>query len=116
MNYFNMGNEYYNKNDYARAINLYRKSIENKENEAPSLYNSAVCHIKLMNFMAAIPLLKCALKIKKDSRYYFNLAYCYSQLKDDKKALLYFNTAWALDPFDADCEKAINLIIERIKK
>jgi hypothetical protein len=33
-------------------------------------------------------------------------------LKNNKKALVYFNTAWSLDNNDKDCEKAINLIIK----
>ena len=52
----------------------------------------------------------------KDSKYFFNIAYCYSMLKDDIKALRYFNLAWALDNLDTDCERAIKLIATKIKK
>lgn len=37
-------------------------------------------------------------------------------LNEDKKALNYFNTAWSLDNSDLECEKAINLILDKIKK
>ncbi len=37
-------------------------------------------------------------------------------LKNNKKALLYFNTAWSIDNDDKECEKAINLLVENIKK
>lgn len=116
MNYFEKANDYYNLKDYKRAISLYQRSIEAKENEAASLYNSAVCFIKLKEYNEAISLLKSAIALKSESKYFFNLGYCYAMLKDNKKALIYFNTAWSLDNDDKDCEKAINLIINSYKK
>jgi Putative Zn-dependent protease, contains TPR repeats len=116
MNYFNKANELYNTKDYKKAIELYKKSIEIKENEAAAYYNAAVCFIKLNEFEKAIPLLKNAINIKIDSRYFFNLGYCYAMTNDNKKALVYFNTSWSLDNSDNDCEKAINLIMNSYKK
>lgn len=115
MNYFTEANELYKSKDYKTAINLYKKSAELKEFEAPSLYNSAVCFIKLKDYNSALPLIYKALKLKHESKYYFNLAFCYLMLDDDKKALNYFNTAWSLDNSDLECEKAINIIISKVK-
>lgn len=112
MNYFQKANDFYNAQDYQNAIDMYTKSAEFKENEAASLYNSAVCFIKLKKYTEAIIRLKSAIKIKRDSKYFFNLGYSYALLKDNKKALVYFNSAWALNHEDTDCEKAINLIIK----
>jgi tetratricopeptide (TPR) repeat protein len=112
MNYFQRANDLYNTQDYKRAIALYQKAVEIKDNEAASLYNAAVCFIKLKEYEKAIPLLRSALLQKRDSKYFFNLGYCYAMLKNNKKALVYFNTAWSLDNNDKDCEKAINLIIK----
>jgi len=92
---------------------MYKKSAELKEYEAPSLYNSAVCFIKLKNYKDAIPLIYKALKLRKESKYYFNLAYCYVMLDENGKALNYFNTAWSIDNTDSECEKAIKLILEK---
>lgn len=116
MSYFQQANEMYNIKDYKKAINLYRKAIENKENEACSYYNSAVCFIKLKEYSKAIGLLKSALLLKQDSKYFFNLAYCYAMTGNNQKALIYFNTAWSLDHSDKDCEKAINLITKNFKR
>jgi len=116
VSYFNKANELYNLKDYKRAIDLYKKSAEVKENEAASLYNSAVCFIKLKEYTSAIPLIQAALKIKRDSKYYFNLAYCYAMLKENGKALNYFNTAWALDNSDDECDRAIKLILQGYRK
>ncbi|MCM0647546.1 tetratricopeptide repeat protein [Clostridium swellfunianum] len=116
MSYFEKANESYNTQDYKRAISLYQKAVENKDNEAASMYNAAVCFIKLKQYEKALPLLKSALLQKRDSKYFFNLGYCYAMLKDNKKALIYFNTAWALDNNDKDCEKAIDLIIKNYAK
>lgn len=113
MSYFKKANELYSLKDYRTAIELYKKAAALKDNEAASTYNAAVCFIKLKEYNKAIPLLKTAIMSKPDSKYFFNLAYCYSMLKNDKKALIYFNMAWALDNEDRDCEKAINLILKK---
>jgi tetratricopeptide (TPR) repeat protein len=116
MSYFDEANNFYNNRQYKKAIDTYKKAIEVRENKIASLYNTAVCFIKLSDYEKAIPLLKSAIREKDDSRYFFNLGYCYAMLKDSKKALIYFNTAWALDNSDKDCERAINLIIDNYKR
>jgi tetratricopeptide (TPR) repeat protein len=115
MSYFEKANDLYNNKEYEKAIAAYKKAVQFSENTSASLYNIAVCFIKLNNYEKAIPLLKSAIKEKEDSRYFFNLGYCYAMLKDLKKALIYFNTAWALDHEDYECEKAINLIVNSYK-
>ncbi|WP_032121541.1 tetratricopeptide repeat protein [Clostridium amazonitimonense] len=112
MDYFQKANEFYNSRSYKQAISLYKKAIENKENEACSYYNSAVCFIKLKEYEKAINHLRSAIILKEDSKYYFNLAYCYAMSGDNNKALLYFNTSWSLDHEDEDCKKAIDLILK----
>lgn len=116
MNYFSKANELYDVKNYKKAIKLYQKAIEIKEYEAESYYNAALCHIKLKDFEKAVLLLNKAVLLKQDSRYFFNLGYSYALLKNNKKALIYFNRAWALDNTDKDCEKAINLIMNDYKK
>lgn len=115
MSYFNKANECYNNKDYTNALTLYLKSIKFKENETSSLYNAAVCLIKLCYYEKASILLKRAIIIREDSRYYFNLGYCKIMLKDKKKALIYFNKAWALDNSDKECERAISIITKSYK-
>ncbi len=116
MDYFNEANQCYNLKEYEKALKYYKKAIENKTYEACSYYNSAVCCIKLKEYDRAIELIKSALSLKKDSKYFFNLAYCYAMINNNKKALLYFNTAWSLDHKDKECEKAINLIVKNLGK
>ncbi len=88
MSYFNKANSYYNTKDYEKAIDLYKKAAEIKENEASSLYNASVCFIKLKQYEKAIPLLKRAITLKKDSKYFFNLGYCHAMLKTIKSSSL----------------------------
>ncbi len=64
----------------------------------------------------AIEMITKALELYQDSKYFFNLAYCYSMINNNSKALRYFNLAWALDNADIDCEKAISLILSKISK
>jgi len=116
MNYFQKANELYNIKDYKKAIEMYEQAVIYKDNEAASLYNAAVCFIKLKEYKKAIPLLKSAIIKKRESKYFFNLGYCYIMLNNPQKALIYFNTAWSLDNNDADCEKAINSILKSYVK
>jgi len=116
MNYFEKANDLYNTKDYEKAISMYQKAIKTKDNEAASLYNTAVCFIKLKQYEKAIPLLKTAILKRRESKYFFNLGYCFAMLNNNNKALIYFNTAWSIDNEDSDCEKAINLIIKNHKK
>lgn len=116
MSYFEKANDLYNKKQYEKAIDTYKKAVEFSENTPASLYNIAVCFIKLGDYGKAIPLLMSAIEEKEDSRYFFNLGYCHAMLKNSKKALIYFNTAWALNNDDKDCERAISLIINNYKK
>ncbi|ACD52493.1 UNVERIFIED_ORG: hypothetical protein B2H98_07530 [Clostridium botulinum] len=116
MNYFNEGNKLYNTQDYLRAIDCYKKSATQKQNEACSYYNAGVCFIKLKEFDKAITMLKNALTIQNESKYYFNLGYCYTMKNKLNKALQFFNIAWAISNNDTDCEKAINLILAKLSK
>ncbi|MBU3089735.1 tetratricopeptide repeat protein [Clostridium gasigenes] len=116
MSNFNEGNNFYNTKEYSKALTHYKKAIATGENEACSCYNSGVCFIKLKDFDNAIAMIKNALSIQKESKYFFNLAYCYAMKEDTNKALIYFNMAWSLDSKDIDCEKAINLIMSKNKK
>jgi tetratricopeptide (TPR) repeat protein len=116
MSDFIQGNNYYNKKDYKKAITSYKKAIENGESTTCSYYNLGVCYIKLKEYDLAIPFLRKAIELQKESKYFFNLAYCYAMKNEIKKALINFNIAWSLDNNDEDCEKAINLITSKNKK
>ena len=116
MNYFNEGNKFYNGKDYEKAIDCYMKAIIQNINIACSYYNIGVCFIKLKKFDDAIDMLKKAISLQKESKYFINLGYCYSMKNCLDKALCHFNLAWSIDPDDDECEKAVNLIISKLQK
>lgn len=76
------------------------------------MHNIALCYIKLKQYNRAIPLLRSTVAKKPTGNYFFNLAYGYTRIKNFKKALIYFNTAWALSPENNDCEVMINYILD----
>ena len=116
MNYFNEGNKFYNGKDYEKAIDCYMKAIIQNINIACSYYNIGVCFIKLKKFDDAIDMLKKAISLQTESKYFFNLGYCYSMKNCLDKALCHFNLAWSIDPDDDECEKSVNLIISKLQK
>lgn len=75
------------------------------------MHNIALCRIKLRQYNEAIPLLKITVAKNPTGNYFFNLAYAYVMVKNLKKALMYFNTAWALSPENKGCEVMINYIL-----
>ena len=115
MNYFSEANKLYNTKEYEKAIEYYKKAVESDENKACSYYNSGVCFIKLKNYDEAIFMIKEAIKLQRDSKYFFNLGYCYAMKDLNDKALIYFNMSCSLNNKDTDCEKAINLILSKKK-
>ncbi len=114
MNNFNEGNKYYNLKDYKKAIKYYQKCVDSKFNEACCYYNIGVCLIKLKDFDSAILTLNKAISFQIESKYIFNLAYCYAMKEITSKALYLFNLAWSLDPNDKECEKAVGLLISKL--
>ncbi|MGL4772202.1 MAG: tetratricopeptide repeat protein [Clostridium sp.] len=116
MDYFAEGNKLYNNHEYEKAIDCYKQAVSSKTNEACSYYNAGVCFIKLKDFHNAISMIMEALRLQTESKYYFNLGYCYAMIENTKQALINFNIAWSLNNDDQDCEKAINLITSKLKK
>ncbi|MBU5453965.1 tetratricopeptide repeat protein [Caproiciproducens sp. MSJ-32] len=116
MNNFIEGNNFYNNKEYEKAIASYKRAIENGESTTCANYNLGVCYIKLKEYDRAIPYFKKAISMQKESKYFFNLAYCYAMKNEIKKALINFNVAWALDNTDEDCKKAIEIIAKKNKK
>ena len=112
MEYFKKANECYNEQDYKGAVAIYNKAIKNRDNEIASMHNIALCYIKLKKYNKAIPLLKITAIKNPTGNYFFNLAYAYVMVKNFKKALIYFNTAWSLSPENKNCEVMINYILE----
>lgn len=114
MDYFSKANVFYNSKEYEKALCFYKKALdEDDSNTASCYYNSSVCQIKLKKFHEAIDFLNKAITLKEESKYYFNLAYCYALTGNNKDALYFFNKAWCLNEDDEDCEKAIDLILKK---
>lgn len=114
--YFKKANEYYNKQDYKKAIETYNKAIKNGYDQISSIQNIALCYIKLKQYNKSIPLLKITASKKPTGNYFFNLAYAYTMIKKFKKALVYFNTAWSLTPENKNCEVMIDYILSIYRK
>ncbi|MDD7794028.1 tetratricopeptide repeat protein [Clostridium sp. 'White wine YQ'] len=116
MSYFQEANNLYNSKNYLKALDYYEKAIKINENLSCSYYNAGVCAIKMKNYNIAIKYIEKALSYSAESKYFFNLAYSYAMISNSKKALLYFNRAWALDNNDTDCEKAIDLLLKKLPR
>lgn len=110
----NEANKCYSSKDYEKAIKLYEECIGKNYELFKCNYNIGNCHIRTLDYKKAIQFLKESLAHKTDSRSYFNIGYCQSMIGDLKQAYINFNIAWSLDNDDKECEKAINLILEKL--
>jgi tetratricopeptide (TPR) repeat protein len=61
-------------------------------------------------------LLRAAIVKNPIGKYFFNLAYAYVMVRNYKKALIYFNTAWSLSPKNKHCEVMISYILDTYRK
>lgn len=52
---------------------------------------------------------------KYESKYFFNLVYCYVMKECFDKVFCFFNIVWVIDFNDNDCEKVVNFVILKIK-
>jgi len=99
-----IGNEFFNKKDFVKAIAHYNKAIGHNPNNLLFYTNKATALLKLSRVEEAIMTCKSALelsdKIKVNpeiqSKVYVKLSLCYSQLNDIENAIDYMMKGYSL--------------------
>ena len=108
------------KKDYKHAIPLFLKALDDTDNleyVECTIYNVAVSFMNLEDYTQAISFLTMYLKRwTGDSMLYFNLAYCYTCIGHNKKALLNYNAAWVINDNDNKCESVIDFLLYKLDK
>ncbi|MGL4573042.1 MAG: tetratricopeptide repeat protein [Clostridium sp.] len=109
--HFAKGNYLYSIGDYENAITQYEKEIDSDSvNKQECYFNIGTSLIKLEKYHTAIPLFQQALGMGVESKYLYNLGYCYAQITNKDKALICFKKSLILNPDDKDCIKAIRIL------
>lgn len=104
-----------NNKEYTKAIDIYKKCIDNDEQTEQAYYNLGTCYIKTKEYNKAVDAFRAVLKINDVyANAYYNLGCAYSRIDDYKKAYRCFNIAWSLNNEDKECEKAINLLESKL--
>ena len=81
---YNLGNCYYNKNDYETALTYYQQALDTKPYDIDYLYFVAACHKNLGNFEKAFELFKIAHeKAPDDENITKQFAFCMSKLQNN---------------------------------
>lgn len=135
MDYREMGNKYYYEKKYDKAIENYKKALKEEESQNDGVkltiwYNMIACYIGKENFSTAIFL---CTKVEKDiiknieidkdnkqlmkllSKFYFNKAFSYLKINEERKALMYFNRADSFY-YDGTTDKVLPVLIKNISK
>ena len=100
--YNNLGDEYYWKNDYSKAIKFYSKAIELDPNNAKYYNIRGVCYSWLKEYENATTDHTKAIELDpNNAKYYNSRGVCYSLLKEYEKATTDCTKAIELDPNNA---------------
>lgn len=116
MSDFEKANQHYNNQEYETAISMYKKCIENDTAKTSSMYNMAICYIKLKQYSIAKEYLMTLLNVVDNYKVMFNIAVCYSKLGYHKKAYIYLKSASAAKCDDVDIINGINKLEKIIFK
>jgi len=87
--YYNLGNSYYSKGDYLKAISSYEEAIKCAPMFERAFYNSGTAYFKLGDLNEAIKKFDGAVKISKKPDALYNLALCYIEKKELQDAYYY---------------------------
>lgn len=106
---YNKGIDYYNKEDYEKAINHFKLALEKPEIKPQVYYNLALSYQHLKAYELAIVSYKKFLELNpKDFDGLYNLALTYYTLENYEKATSYFEKCFAIKK-DEDSVKALTL-------
>lgn len=121
---FRIGNEYFAKKDYKRALLFFKKSIELADNHfkkyniikySDFFYNIGVCFTKLNYIEAAIELYSYTIMLNpQNSRAFYNIGYHELKRNNIQKAYLYVKRALCINQNDDDYKSAINIIENKL--
>ena len=97
--YYNLGNNCYNAEDYKEAIEYYTKAIELNPNNEDYYTDRADCYKKLEQYEEAISGYSKAIKLNPDSYSSYQMrGQCYQELKQYEEAINDFNKAIEINP------------------
>lgn len=108
---YNIGINYFKANDYANALQYFKKAVEIDPEFVFAWDNLGLCHRKLGNFDAAIEAYKKSIKLDPAGVMpRQNIAYAYIGKKDYKKAIDCYNDLAKLDKNDPEIFYGIGAI------
>jgi len=102
--YSNLGNVYYDQENYAGAIKYYNKAIEINPDFSKAYYNLGIVYRNQGNYSDAIKCYKKAIELNPSySAAYSNLGNVYDDQENYAAAIKYYNKAIEINP---DCSEA----------
>ncbi|MDP2912300.1 MAG: tetratricopeptide repeat protein [Candidatus Omnitrophota bacterium] len=102
--YTNLGVAYYDKGDFEKAIECYKKSIQSEPEYFEPYNNLAVTYVIIKRPVAAISFFKKTIRLKKDyTPAYYNLGHVYDIIGFRARAIEFTKDALMIDP---ECYKA----------
>ena len=99
VSYKEQGNQFFKKDEYAKAVDFYLKAIEEKPDYEDAYYNLAKCYKGLNDVPQAITTYKKLIELSPENvEYLSNLAEILKDNKNYKDSYEYYEKALAIDP------------------
>ena len=115
--YYKIGNEYYEKGDFDRAIENYNRAIELDPNYEKAFYNRGLAYACKEDYDRAIADVNRVIELKPnfaEAYYILGLAYEYKNMPDE--AIDAYNKALKLNPNFKDAQNRLELTVSKKEK
>ncbi|GHT69840.1 tetratricopeptide repeat family protein [Bacteroidia bacterium] len=97
--YNNMGNAYYQQENYTQAIKCYQKGVEIDPNDAKAYYNMGNAYRQQENYAQAIKCYQEAIEIDpNDAAAYYSMGYTYARQENYTQAIKCYQKAIEIKP------------------
>lgn len=114
----NLGNCYYHKKQYEKAIDAFSYALAIEDNHEPSLRQTAECYYSLDLFEKAIEFYRECQEVKEeeDEYLFYSMGLSFYQLSNFEKAAYYLNKCLDLDEEFADVYFYLGKIFQKMEK
>lgn len=117
IDYLILGNNYFGKNEYQKAIESYQKAIKINSEYSSAYYNLGIVYPKIKEYSKSIESYEKAIELNlEDSNGYYNLGIVYTKIEQYEKAIESFNKALEFNPSNSSTYFNLGNLYKKIEQ